>query len=41
MHCAINEQLKSMTNLETASEELAINCLTRHRGAIDPMAGER
>jgi formate-dependent nitrite reductase cytochrome c552 subunit len=41
MHRMINEQLKKMQNLETKSEERAINCATCHRGAINPMSSER
>ena len=39
MHRMINEQLKKMENLKTPkSENRAINCLTCHRGTIDPRA---
>src|SRR5215468_4303565 len=40
MHRMINEQLKKMQNLEPKPNR-AINCSTCHRGAIDPMAGDR
>lgn len=41
MHRMINEQLRKMENLETPSDERAINCSTCHRGAVDPMAAEQ
>jgi len=36
MHRAINEQLKTMQNLEIKPEERLINCSTCHRGAVNP-----
>jgi Photosynthetic reaction centre cytochrome C subunit len=41
MHRTINEQLKTMKNLETQPDKRAINCSTCHRGAINPMAPAR
>ena len=40
MHRSINEQLGKMQNLEPRPQR-AINCTTCHRGAINPMAGDR
>lgn len=41
MHRMINEQLKQMKNLKSASGDRAINCSTCHRGGIDPVASDR
>ena len=41
MHKLINEQLKAMQHLEKKAKDPVINCSTCHRGAVDPMAGER
>ena len=41
MHRMINQQLAKMENLESNPQNRAINCSTCHRGAINPMAGER
>ena len=40
MHRSINEQLKTMKNLEASPQGHFINCSTCHRGAIDPMASD-
>ncbi len=36
---AINEQLRSLKNLEGKPEEKFVNCSTCHRGQVDPNAG--
>lgn len=41
MHRAINDQLKTMQNLEIPVGQRAINCSTCHRGAVNPLASER
>ena len=38
---AINEQLRSLKNLEGKPEEKFVNCSTCHRGQVDPNAGIR
>jgi len=39
MNKAINEQLRSLKNLEGKPEEKFVNCGTCHRGHVDPNAG--
>lgn len=39
MNKAINEQLRSLKNLEGKPEEKFVNCTTCHRGQVDPNAG--
>lgn len=36
MHRAINDQLRSMRNLETLPADRPINCFTCHRGRVNP-----
>ena len=39
MNKMINEQLRSLKNLEGKPEEKFVNCTTCHRGQVDPNAG--
>lgn len=39
MNKTINEQLRSLKNLEGKPEEKFVNCTTCHRGKVDPNAG--
>jgi 3-oxoacyl-ACP reductase-like protein len=39
MNKMINEQLRSLKNLEGKPEEKFVNCTTCHRGRVDPNAG--
>jgi hypothetical protein len=41
MNKAINEQLRSLKNLEGKAEEKFVSCSTCHRGQVDPNAGIR
>jgi hypothetical protein len=41
MHRMLFEQLRTIQNLEPKPEEVAINCSTCHREAINSMAADR
>jgi hypothetical protein len=38
MHRGINEQLSKMLNLSQPSDKRSINCITCHRGSVDPLS---